>query len=353
MIKNLRLVLLPFSALYGLIILIRNKLYDTGLFKSTAFDLPVICVGNLAVGGSGKTPVTEYLVRLLEGRRIAILSRGYGRKTRGFILADETANADTIGDEPMQYYCKFPQVSVAVCEDRVKGINHLKDSHDVILLDDAFQHRAVRPGFSILLFEYQKLLRTQFLLPAGNLREYFSAYKRADLILVTKAPAESDAAARQVCLLHFDIGCRSELFFSHLAYQKMKHVFNDASLDPEAISRDTVVYLLTGIANPGPIYSQLKKQVKQVKHYDHPDHHQFSPKDIQQVLGDYRRDLSERKLIITTEKDAQRLVDDALKALLLDLPVFYWPIKIAMDAADKDSFDSKILKYVSDTTRNR
>ncbi|MEJ2882946.1 tetraacyldisaccharide 4'-kinase [Pedobacter sp. GR22-6] len=352
MIKNLRLVLLPFSILYGLVLLIRNKLYDTGVLKSVAFDLPVICVGNLAVGGSGKTPVTEYLVRLLEGRKIAILSRGYGRKTRGFILADQRATAARIGDEPLQYYHKFPEVTVAVCEDRVKGINQLKDTHDLIILDDAFQHRAVRPGFSILLFEYQKLLRPQFLLPAGNLREYFAAYKRADLLLMTKVPQALSSEAQAVCRAKFK-SAGSATFFSGLAYQELQHLFKDEKLELNSLNADTRLYLITGIANPAPLFDHLKQRVKTIRHYDFPDHYDFSPKDLQRVLTDYKNDPSERKLIITTEKDAQRLLDDALKALLLDLPVFYLPIKIALHAADQHSFDSKILDYVSSTTRNR
>ena len=188
MIKLLRLLLLPFSLIYGFVILLRNKLYDWGVFKSTKFDLPVICIGNLVVGGAGKTPTTEYLVRLLADYKVAILSRGYGRKTKGFILADENATSATIGDEPMQYYQKFSKITVAVCEDRVEGINQLKDHHDIILLDDAYQHRAVKAGFNLLLFEYASLRKFQFLLPAGNLREPLNNYNRANAVLITKTP---------------------------------------------------------------------------------------------------------------------------------------------------------------------
>ena len=173
MIKYVRLLLLPFSVLYGIVVILRNKLYDWGFFKSTRFDIPIICVGNLVVGGSGKSPVTEYLVHLLSDYKIAVLSRGYGRDTKGFLYADQTSTAKSIGDEPLQFYHKFPQVTVAVCEDRVKGIAQLKEAHDLIILDDAFQHRRLNPGFSILLFEFQKLLEGQFLLPAGNMREPF------------------------------------------------------------------------------------------------------------------------------------------------------------------------------------
>ena len=353
MIKNLRLVLLPFSMLYGLVILIRNRLYDAGIFPSKAFDLPVICVGNLAVGGSGKTPVTEYLVGLLDGKRIAILSRGYGRKTRGFILADHKASAATIGDEPMQYYRKFPNVTIAVCEDRVKGISELKDHHDLIILDDAFQHRAVRPGFSILLFEYHKLLRPQFLMPAGNLREYFSAYRRSDLILVTKAPDSISEKQQQICRSHFPAKSSNELCFSGLSYQQLISLFDQQTMDLNELGTDTTLHLLTGIANPKPMQMMLKEKFKKVQPHEYPDHYDFNTKDIGKLVASYKKDPSERKLIITTEKDAQRLLDDALKALLLDLPVYYLPIKIVLQGKDQHSFDSKILEYVSSTTRNR
>lgn len=352
MIKYLRLLLLPLSLIYGLVIWIRNKLYDSGIFRSTGFDLPVICVGNLAIGGAGKTPVTEYLVRLLEGRRIAILSRGYGRKTKGFILADDTATAAQIGDEPMQYYRKFPQVTVAVCEDRVKGIGLLQDSHEVIILDDAFQHRAVKPGFSVLLFDYRSLQFPQFLLPAGNLREYFAAHRRADVLLLTKAPESLAVTEKQACRSQFGAST-APLFFSSLAYQQLKHLLNEESMDLASLGAGTQVFLITGIANPKPIVEQLKKRVEKLHHYDFPDHYDFSQKDILKVVADYKNNPSERKLIITTEKDAQRLLDDALKALLLELPVFYLPIRIALHGADQDAFDSKILDYVSSTTRNR
>ncbi|RYY12099.1 MAG: tetraacyldisaccharide 4'-kinase, partial [Chitinophagaceae bacterium] len=182
MLKWLRLLLFPFSLIYGLVTAVRNWMFDTGILRSVKFDIPVISVGNITIGGTGKTPFTEYLVEQFSDYKVAILSRGYGRQTRGLVIADASANAKTIGDEPMQYYTKFPGVTVAVCEDRVKGINYLKAEHDLILLDDAFQHRYVQPGFSVLLFKYSSFFNFQMLLPAGDLRELFSGYKRADHI---------------------------------------------------------------------------------------------------------------------------------------------------------------------------
>ncbi|ETZ19984.1 tetraacyldisaccharide 4'-kinase [Pedobacter sp. V48] len=353
MIKYLRLLLLPFSVLYGLVVLIRNKLYDTGVFKQTNFDLPVICVGNLVVGGSGKSPVTEYLVNLLFDKRIAILSRGYGRKTRGYVLADASANAETIGDEPMQFYNKFPNVTVAVCEDRVTGINLLKSNHDIIILDDAFQHRSVKPGFSILLFEYQKLLRPQFLLPAGNLREPFKGYHRAQALLVTKGPEKIDTLQKQACLNRFDTTVKEKLAFSFLTYGSLTHLISKEQRPLASISSVTSVFLLTGIANPLPLLTQLQKYTQRIDHHEYPDHYRFTVQNIQQLVNAFKNDPSEEKIIITTEKDAQRLFDDVLKELLLNLPVFYLPVKITLQEEDKTTFDQKILDYVSSTTRNR
>lgn len=353
MIKYLRLLLFPFSILYGLVVVLRNKLYDSGLLKSAGFDIPVICVGNLVVGGSGKSPVTEYLVHLLDGYKIAILSRGYGRKTKGFLLADSSATAHTIGDEPMQFYNKFPQVTVAVCEDRVKGINLLKDSHDLILMDDAYQHRRVRPGFSILLFEYQKLLKFQFLLPAGNLREPFSGYKRAQALLVTKAPLKLIKMDREKCIQKFNGKIAANLTFSFITYGNLKSLFSSVDQTCDTITTSTSVFLLTGIANPLPLLNHLKSYSANIQHYDYPDHHQFSQRNIENLVRAFNSDERKEKIIITTEKDAQRLLDVTFKELLLNLPVFYLPIKIDLQKEDKATFDQKILNYVSSTTRNR
>jgi tetraacyldisaccharide 4'-kinase len=351
MINYLRLLLFPFSMVYGMVILIRNKCYDWGWFKSQSFDLPVICIGNLVVGGSGKTPVTEYLVHLLSGYRIAILSRGYGRNTKGFILADAQATAQTIGDEPMQYYRKFPQVTVAVCEDRVHGIRQLQDHHDLILLDDAFQHRRVKPGFSILLFEYHKLLKKQWLLPAGNLREPMAGYKRAQAVVVTKVPSGLQAPQRSAISDHFEEPWRPA--FSALQYQDLLHVYTSQSQSMLQLHKKTVVFLLTGIANPIPLLQYLNTFGKRVIHHDYPDHHAFTASDVARLAAAFRAENSAEKIIITTEKDAQRLSAVGLSELLVDLPVYFLPIKINILAQDKLTFDQNVINYVSIATRNR
>jgi len=352
MIKYLRLLLLPFSVIYGIVIIGRNKLYDWGLFKSSRFDLPVICVGNLVVGGSGKSPVTEYLVNLLSGYKIAILSRGYGRDTKGFLVADIHSTARSIGDEPLQFYHKFPQVTVAVCEDRVYGINQLAATHDLVILDDAYQHRGVNPGFSILLFEFQKLLEPQFLLPAGNMREPFWGYKRAAVLLVTKSPAYITDLQRSYCVEKFNRAAEEKLFFSSIQYSELISLFSKETLDLEKLIGQTI-FLLTGIANPKPLLDELKQFSSAIVHHDYPDHHTFSSQNLSKLVEAFHRHPAKEKIIITTEKDAQRLFDVTIKELLLDLPVFYLPISINIEAERKKTFDQKILKYVSDTARNR
>jgi tetraacyldisaccharide 4'-kinase len=358
MIKQLRLLTLPFSWLYGLVTCIRNKLYDWQLLESVKFDLPLICVGNLVVGGAGKTPVTEYLVGLLKANKIAILSRGYGRKTKGFILADEQATAAIIGDEPMQYYKKFPGITVAVCEDRVKGIRMLEKDHDLIILDDAFQHRRVQPGYSVLLFEFGTLIKRQFLLPAGNLREYFSNYKRADVILVTKTPIQSAPGQKDHCRQKFDSATRQHLFFSQIGYQALKPVFTEQAIvgvesaQANLPEKKTTVFLLTGIANSRSLTDYLDSRSARLVHHQYGDHYQFSRSDIMKLVNAYRACADKEKIIVTTEKDTQRLLDDSLRDLLVNLPVFYLPIKIEIQEEDKAIFDQKILNYVSSARHN-
>jgi tetraacyldisaccharide 4'-kinase len=348
----LRYLLLPFSWIYGLIVLIRNKLFDQGILKSVAFDLPVICIGNLAVGGSGKTPVTEYLVDLLQGKRIAILSRGYGRDTKGFLVANADSSAHTIGDEPLQYFHKFKDITVAVCEDRTKGIKLLKNEHDVILLDDAFQHRKVSAGLNILLFEYAKFFKPQFLLPAGNLREAFSGFKRADLILVTKAPVPLAKKDHSDIEKKFKAVPQVPVLFSSLNYQKLIPIYSKHLLAPD-LDAALHVHLLSGIANPKPLYDYLKQHSEDVVHHEFPDHYQFTLKDIARLVTSFKNDTAVHKVIVTTEKDAKRLLDASIKELLLDLPIFYLPVQIVINEADRHTFDQKILDYVSSTARNR
>lgn len=353
MSRYLRLLLFPFSLLYGFVIMLRNQLYNWGVFKSTKFNLPIICVGNLAVGGTGKTPVTEYLVNLLSSYKIAILSRGYGRKTKGFILADADANAQTIGDEPMQFHQKFSNVTVAVCEDRVKGINLLKNNHDLIILDDAFQHRAVTPGFSILLFDFNKLQKMDWLLPAGNLRDTRSSRKRADILVVTKSPLpllphhihESENEIQPLD--------KQKVVFSFIKYGALKHLFTTDERVLTSLKSGTQIFLLTGIANTAPLLDELRKYSNNIHHQAYPDHHAFTEQNCIKLKTDFDNHPTQEKIIITTEKDAQRLIHGANREIMLNLPIYYLPIQIDFIAHDKATFDKQILNYVESATRNR
>jgi len=344
--------LLPFSLLYGIVVILRNMLYDLGLLKSRQFEIPVICVGNLVLGGSGKSPVTEYLVNLLGEYKIAILSRGYGRETKGFLYADTHATARSIGDEPLQFYHKFPGVTVAVCEDRVFGIEKLKGDHDLIILDDAYQHRRVRPGLSILLFEYQKLLQPQFVLPAGNMREPFWGYRRADLLVVTKAPAILNERQRRECAGKFSAEAFGKLFYSTIIYGELTGLFTKETFSKDYLKGKTV-FLLTGIANPKPLLDELNQYAQSLIHHNYPDHHSYSQQNLSKLVEAYLQHPAKEKIIVTTEKDAQRLFDVTFKELLLNLPVFYLPIKVIIEKENTQTFNQKILKYVSDTARNR
>ena len=348
LLNYLRLLLLPFSIIYGMAIILRKKFYDWGLMRATKFDLPVICVGNLAVGGSGKTPTTEYLVRLLADYKIAILSRGYGRKTKGFRIADSASTAETIGDEPLQYYQKFAAVTVAVCEDRVKGIKNLKDNHDLIILDDAFQHRAVNAGFNILLFEFRKLGTLQFLLPAGNLRDVFSSRKRADVLLVTKSPVPLLNVAQQASINELQPNSNQPVLHSYLKYGDLIHLYHQKCQTLESI-KGFEIFLLTGIANPNPLIEELKKYAEILKHKEFPDHYAFKNDDIEQFISVFKASIKKDKIIITTEKDSKRLRATGFK----DLPVYYLPIEVELFEKDKITFDELILNYVKSNRRNR
>lgn len=348
MLKILRILLWPFSLVYGFITTVRNKAYDWGILKSFKFDKPIISVGNLVVGGSGKTPATEYLVNLLEGYKIAILSRGYGRKTKGFILAKPGVSAAEIGDEPMQYFDKFKHVTVAVCEDRVQGVKELVAEHDIILLDDAFQHRRLKPGFQILLFEFEKTLKPQFLLPTGNLRETLTGRQRADAVLVTKCPDQINRYDRIAIHKRLDMAAGQRISFAQIAYAQPIALF-DQVLFP-SLDSAPCIFVLTGIANPIPFYQYLQQFTNQTVIYRFPDHHDFSMAEIEKLVLEFNAHVAPNKLILTTEKDSKRLLRKELKDLLLNLPIAYLPIRMEIASKDKAIFEEKILNYVKSTT---
>ncbi|MGY3055715.1 tetraacyldisaccharide 4'-kinase [Pedobacter sp. UYEF25] len=351
-LNKLRILLMPFSLVYWLVIFARNKCYDWKLLKSESFDFPIICVGNLAVGGSGKTPTTEYLISLLKGYKIATLSRGYGRKTKGFMVANDTSTAETIGDEPLQYHHKFKGITVAVCEDRVKGVEELIPNHDVIILDDAFQHRRLQAGLNILLFEFTKLRMPQFMLPAGDLRDVFAARKRADLLMVSKTPISFSTLEKQKDLTMLQGGNKQAIVHSFLKYGPLISIYGEEIHQLDFIATADV-FLLTGIANPSPLIAELTRKGAKLHLHQYPDHHTFKQNEIEKLIADFMKIAAGKKLIVTTEKDCQRLKTIAFKNLLVNLPAYYIPIEIDLLATDKGIFDETILAYVKSHTRNR
>lgn len=346
--QYLRLLLLPFSLLYGVVIWLRNYLYDIGLFKSAKFDLPVISIGNLAIGGAGKTPMAEYIIRLLKDKhKVAVLSRGYKRETKGFRIVNKLDSVSDVGDEPLQFRRKFDEITVAVSEKRVLGIEALQSFNDVIILDDAFQHRAVKPGLSILLFDYTRLSDFLFILPAGNLREPFSNRKRADVIVISKCPAGLSEKQKQEVISRIKPVKAQQLFFSYLEYANLVQAFDDSERALSKI-KQADVFLLTGIANPYPLLEKLQAVSKSVVHHDYPDHHNFSTKNISKLAEEFKAAASADKVIITTEKDSQRLQLPAIAQLLKDLPVYYLPVAARFHQADELRFNQIIENYASE-----
>ena len=336
-----RKILFPFSILYGIITSIRNFLYDNEILKSYSFDVPVIAVGNLSVGGTGKTPQIEYLIRLLSDKyKVATLSRGYKRKSKGFVLADKTSNASTLGDEPFQYFQKFKNIQVAVDADRKNGINQLISSEnkpEIIFLDDAFQHRKVNAGLYILLTTFTDLYVDDYILPTGNLRESRSRGKRANIIIVTKCPKNLSAEAQNQIKSKFKLAHNQQLFFSYIQYDDFVYSENQKIEAGSFVKENKLI--IAGIAKPELFFEFLKKENDEILQF--PDHHQFSENDIELI-----KNKSENKHIITTEKDYVRLKD-----LLDQEKLFYLPIKCKF-IAEQENFDKTILNYVGTSTGN-
>ncbi|WP_299519893.1 tetraacyldisaccharide 4'-kinase [Winogradskyella sp.] len=330
--KFIRIILFPIVPIYFFVTWIRNWLYDKGIMSSKSYEIPTICVGNLSTGGTGKTPMIEYLIRLLKDQKsVATLSRGYKRITEGFVLGDEDATADTIGDEPFQFFRKFKDIKVAVDGNRQNGISQLlslEDKPEVILLDDAYQHRRVKAGLNLLLTTYSNLYADDIVLPTGNLREPRSGAKRADIIIVTKCPTDMSEAEKNKIVIKLKIKPEQKLFFSHVDYAK-DVISKHGKIDLITLPNFTLV---TGIANAKPLVEFLEKQQLKFNHIEYPDHYSFKPNDIEM--------LSNKGLIITTEKDYVRLSDNEI----LEPNLYYLPIEVAID--NSDDFDNAIKSFV-------
>ena len=347
----------PLSFLYGLGVELRNQLFELNILKSRSFTTPVISVGNITVGGTGKTPHVEYLVRLLSKEaKVAVLSRGYKRKTHGYQLADKDSTMRDIGDEPYQMKLKFPNIEVAVDANRCEGIDHLindeqtKDT-DVIILDDAYQHRYVKPGINILLVDYHRLIIYDELLPSGRLREPIESKKRADIVIITKCPDSLNPIDYRVLTKAMKLYAYQSLFFTSLHYGAPYLLFGgDETRVPK--KQDSDVLLLTGIASPEQMIDDVQPNVKSLKPLTFPDHHAFSPRDIEKINNAFAAMPQESRVILTTEKDAARLrnvsgLSEDVKQRLLVLPV---EVKFMLDG--EEIFNDKIKSYVRKNSRN-
>ncbi|MCP4051590.1 MAG: tetraacyldisaccharide 4'-kinase [Mesoflavibacter sp.] len=330
--KFIRIILFPFVPIYFLVTWFRNLAYDKGWFKSTSYDFPIICVGNLSAGGTGKTPMVEYLIRLLKDEtNLATLSRGYGRKTKGFLLAEDSITATELGDEPFQFYHKFKdEITVAVDEDRQHGISTLralKTKPEVVILDDAFQHRKVKAGYNILLTTYNNLYVDDFVLPTGNLREPKKGAKRANIIVVTKCPEFLSQNDKEAIVLKLKPKVYQHVFFSHISYNDS--VLNETQkVGLKALKSFTLV---TGIANAKPLVNYLKSQQLDFNHIEFKDHHNFTADDVKK--------LSKLERIVTTEKDYMRLKNEAV----LKGKLYFLPIKTVID--NSEQFDALVKAF--------
>ena len=354
---GLRLLLLPFSLIYGIIVTIRNKLFDYNVLPSEEFDIPVISVGNITVGGTGKTPHIEYLIGILKDKySVATLSRGYKRKTSGFVLADNQSKVQDIGDEPKQIKQKFPDIEVSVEKRRVEGIKTLmshkiKKSLNVILLDDAYQHRYVKPGLSILLIDYNRPINKDFILPFGDLREKIHEKKRANIIMLTKCPEHLKPIERRLITKELNLFPYQNLFFTTFRYSNLKPQFNG---DPEKEFPDLKgfsVVLITGIANADLLLQQIRKYTTDITHLKFGDHHKFSKRNIKKIIDTYRKIAGDKKIVLTTEKDAVRLKDSIYGSKLQNLPLYVIPVEVDF-LYDKETFNEQILDYVRKNRRS-
>lgn len=339
----------PLALVYGAVVWLRNRLYDSGFYSSIEFSVPVVNVGNLSVGGTGKTPHIEYLVRLLQYRfRVATMSRGYKRRTQGFLLADADTNALKIGDEPMQYHVKFPDLVVSVAEERMTGIPRLLQSRpevEVILLDDAFQHRSVKAGVNILVTDYAKPFYKDRILPIGTLRENRSAYKRADIILVSKCPEA----------MPLTLADEMELALSPMPHQRVFFTTIRYGLPYAIVTREKAslkgknVILVCCIAKPAPLIEKLKQEAVDVHVLSYPDHHYFLKRDLEEIKETYDNWNVKDKIIVTTEKDAVRLLLHIERIALWHIPVYVLPIEVAFLFDRGTEFDNLITAYTEQT----
>lgn len=344
-LKSFRILLFPFALLYGIVVFIRNWLYDVGVTKSAQFGLPVICVGNLSVGGTGKSPMVEYLMDMLHNKKkIATLSRGYKRKTKGYALAGPTTTAIDIGDEPMLFHKKFPDVPVAVGEERLVAIPQLlhdRPDTEVIILDDAFQHRRIQAGFNILLTDFNNLYTRDFFLPTGDLRDSRLSSSRAQVIIVTKCPQGLTTEESKELRRELKPANNQAVFFTSIFYGSPYHLFGHNAI---SLTVQTEVLLVTGIANPTPLKHFLEETVYTYYMMHYQDHHIFTIDDLKEIEARFAKIEAAHKIILTTEKDAMRLLKFGPQ--LQHLPVYAIPIQHRFLLEGAQQFEHLVINFI-------
>jgi tetraacyldisaccharide 4'-kinase len=351
-LRSFRLFLFPIAVVYGLIVLLRNWMYDQKIIKSVTFNLPIITVGNLSVGGTGKSPMVDYLAAILKKQYpVATLSRGYKRRTSGYVLAQENTDAIEIGDEPMQFHLTHPDIAVAVGEKRIEAIPQLlydRPDTRLIILDDAFQHREINTDFNILLTEYSNLYTRDFYLPTGDLRDQISSARRARIIIVTKCPADLSENERFMIMKELAPRSGQTVFFTSIEYKDPYHIISKEVLP---LSHTEEILLACGIANPEPLTDYIHETTNTYEAIFYSDHHLFSIDDIYEMKRRFSDIRNQEKRILTTEKDAVRLVK--YKEYLAELPFYVIPITVHFLFGQEKEFAEIIQSFPRDFYRKQ
>jgi len=328
-------------------------MFDFKILKSTTFDIPIISIGNITVGGTGKTPHSEYIINLLKDKfSIALLSRGYGRKTKGFLIASEKSTAFDIGDEPRQIKNKFKDITVAVDENRVRGINRLMENSDlnIAILDDAYQHRYVNPGMNILLIDYNNPITDDYILPMGNLREPASGKDRAHIIFITKTPEDIKPIRRRIIEKDLNLYPYQSLYFTNFKYGNLINIFDKKELE---LNNNTDIFVVTAIANSKPLIKYLSKKVNSINELHFRDHHIWTKSDFEKIKTEFEKISSNNKLVITTEKDSVRFIDNEKIDVLQNIPIYYIPIAVNfLDLEHEKKFKKQVVDYVKKNKRS-
>jgi tetraacyldisaccharide 4'-kinase len=351
-LRSFRLFLFPLAIIYGAVIKTRNLLYNKNIIKSVEFNLPIICVGNISVGGTGKSPMVDYLVKLLKQQyEIATLSRGYKRRTSGYLLANEKSTDIEIGDEPMQFHLGHPEIAVAVGEKRIEAIPQLlydRPQTKLIILDDAFQHREIYAGLNIVLTDHANLYTRDFFLPTGDLRDERANMKRAQVIVVTKCPLSLTEHERFKLIKELSPEPDQQIFFTGIHYGKPYHLVSGEKIE---LNKEMEVMLICGIANPLPLTQYIHEHTKTYDAMFFSDHHLFSIDDLTAIKNRFDFLSEKNKIILTTEKDAVRLIK--FKELLKDTPIYVIPISLEFLFDQRNEFDQAVLEYVVDFYNNQ